>query len=56
MDLLKGLPKCNFCGEERYGARVDMCHFGLMGSGNPNPSNFRSSHIAAATLRPHITP
>ena len=35
MDLLKGLPQCIFCVEERYGAQVDMCHLGLVGSGNP---------------------
>ena len=56
MDLLKGLPKGIFRGEERYGAQVDMCHFGLVGSGNPNPSNFRATHMAAATLRPALTP
>ena len=56
MDLLKGLPKGIFCGEERYGAQVDMCHLGLVGSGNPNPSNFRATHMAAATLRPPLSP
>ena len=56
MDLLKGLPKGIFRGEERYGAEVDMCHFGLVGSGNPNPSNFRPTHMAAATLRAPLTP
>ena len=56
MDLLKGLPKGIFRGEERYGAQVDMCHFGLVGSGNPNPSNFRATHMAAATVRPALTP
>ena len=56
MDSLKGLPKCIFRGEERYGAQVDMCHFGAVRIGNPNPSNFRSTHMAAATLRPPITP
>ena len=54
--LQRGLPKGIFRGEERYGARVDMCHFGLVGSGNPNPSNFRATHMAAATLRPALTP
>ena len=55
MGLLRGLPKGIFRGEERYGAQVDMCHFGLVGSGNPNPSNFRATHMAAATLEacPH---
>ena len=56
MGLLRGLPKGIFRGEERYGAQVDMCHFGLVGSGNPNPSNFRATHMAAATLRPALTP
>ena len=56
MDLLRGLPKGIFRGEERYGAQVDMCHFGLVGSGNRNPSNFRATHMAAATLRPALTP
>ena len=56
MDLLKGLPKGIFRGEERYGAQVDMCHFGLVGSGNPNPSNFRATHMAAATVRAALTP
>ena len=56
MDLLKGLPKCIFRGEERYGAQVDMCHLGLVGSGNPNTSNFRSTRMVAATLRPLLTP
>ena len=56
MDLLKGLPKGIFRGEERYGAQVDMCHFGLVGSGNPNPCDFRATHMAAATLRPPLTP
>ena len=56
MDLLKGLPKGIFRGEERYGAQVDMCHFGLVGSGNPNPSNFRATHMAAATVTPALTP
>ena len=56
MDLLKGLPKGIFRGEERCGAQVEMCHFGLVGSGNPNPSNFRATHMAAATLRPPLTP
>ena len=35
---------------------MDMCHFGLVGSANPNPSNFRSTRMAAATLRPPLTP
>ena len=35
---------------------MDICHFGLVGSGNPNPSNFRAIHMAAATLRPALTP
>ena len=56
MDLLKGLPKCIFRGQERYGAQVDMCHFGLAGSRNPSPSNFRSTHMAVATLRPLLIP
>ena len=56
MGLLRGLPKGIFRGEERYGAQVDMCHFGLVGSGNPNPSNFMATHMAAATLRPALTP
>ena len=56
MGLLRGLPKGIFRGKERYGAQVDMCHFGLVGSGNPNPSNFRATHMAAATLRPALTP
>ena len=56
MDLLKELPKGIFRGEERYGAQVDMCHFGLVGRGNPNPSNYRATHMAAATLRPPLTP
>ena len=56
MGLLRGLPKGIFRGEERYGAQVDMCHFGLVGSGNPKPSNFRATHMAAATLRPALTP
>ena len=33
-----------------------MCHFGLLRSRNPNPSNFRATHMAAATLRPSLTP
>ena len=33
-----------------------MCHLGLVGSGNPNPSNFRLTRMAAATLRPLLTP
>ena len=56
MGLLRGLPKGIFRGEERYGAQVDMCHLRLVGSGNPNPSNFRSTRMAAATLRPLLTP
>ena len=56
VDLLKWLPKCIFPAEERYGAQVDMCHFGLAGSGNTNPSNFRSTLMAAATLRPPVRP
>ena len=56
MDLPKGLPKCIFGGQERYGVEVHMSHFGLVGSGNPNPSNFRSTHMAASTLRPPINP
>ena len=56
MDLLKGLPKCIFRGKERYGAQVHTCHFGLVGSGNPNPSNSRSTHMAAATRRPPLNP
>ena len=50
MGLLRGLPKGIFRGEERYGAQVDMCHFGLVGSGNPNPSNFRATHMAAVCV------
>ena len=46
--LPKGLPKGIFRWEERYGAQVDMCHFGFLGSANPNPST--------ATLRPPLTP
>ena len=56
MDLLKGLPKGIFRGEERYGAQVDMCHFGLVGSRIPNPSNFRATHMGAARMRPPLTP
>ena len=56
MDLLKGLPKGIFRGEERYGAQVDMCHFSLVGSGNPSRSDFRATNMAAATLRPPLTP
>ena len=56
MGLLRGLPEGIFCGEERYGAQVDMCHLGLVGSGIPNPSNFRSTRVAAATFRPLLTP
>ena len=52
----KGLPKGIFRGEERYGAQVDMCHLGLVGSGDPNPSYFRSSRMAAATVRPLLAP
>ena len=52
----KGLPKGIFRREERYGAQVDICHFGLAGSGNLHPSNFRVTHMAAATLRPALTP
>ena len=33
-----------------------MCHFGLVGRGNPNPSNFRATHMGAATLRPSLNP
>ena len=54
--LAEGLPKGIFRGEERHGAQVDMCHLGLVGSGNANPSNFRATHMAAATLRPSLTP
>ena len=56
MGLLRGLPKGIFRGEERYGAQLDMCHFGLVGIENPNPSNFRATHMAAAALRPALTP
>ena len=56
MYLLKGLPKGIFRGEERCGAQVDMFHFGLVGSGNLNPSSFRATHIAAATLWSPLTP
>ena len=56
MGLLRGLPECIFRGEERYGGQLDMCHLGLVGIGNPNPSNFRATHMAAATLRPSLTP
>ena len=52
MGLLRGLPKGIFRGEERYGAQVDTCHLPLVGSKNPNPSNVRSTRMAAATLRP----
>ena len=55
MDLLKGLPKCIFRGDERYLTQVDMCHFGLVRSGNPNPSNMRSAHMAATTLKPPLS-
>ena len=53
---LRGLPKCVFRGEERYGAQVDICHFGVVRSGHPNPSNFRATHMATAALRPSLTP
>ena len=33
-----------------------MFHLGLVGSGNSNPSNFRSTRMAAATLRSLLTP
>ena len=56
MDLLKGLHNCFFRREERSGAQVDMCHLGLVGSGNPKPSNFRSTRMVAATVRPLLTP
>ena len=56
MDLLKGSPKGIFRAEDRYEAQVDMCHVSLLGSGNPNPSNFTVTHMAASTLRPPLTP
>ena len=55
MGFLRGLPKGIFRGEERYGVQVDMCHSGLGGSRKPSPSNFRATHMAAATLRPALT-
>ena len=36
--------------------QVDMFHLGQVESGNPNPSNFRLTRMAAATLRPLLTP
>ena len=56
MGLLRGLPKGIFRGGQRYGAQVDMWHLGLVGSGNPNPSNFRSIRVAATTLKPVLPP
>ena len=56
MDLLTGLPKGIVRWEERYGAQVDMYHFGLVEIGNLGPSNFRSTRMAAATLRPLHSP
>ena len=56
MGLLKVLPKGIFRWEERDGAQRDMCHLGLVGSGNPNPSNFRSTRMATATLRAALPP
>ena len=56
MDLLKELPKGIFRAEERYGAQVEMCYFGLVGSGTPNPSNFSATHMAVTTVRPPLTP
>ena len=35
---------------------MDMCHLGVVGSGNPNPSNFMWTRMAAATLRHLLTP
>ena len=56
MDSLKGLPKGIFRWYQRYGAQVDMCHFVLVGSGNPKPSYFSLTMVAAGTLRPPLTP
>ena len=33
-----------------------MCHWGLVGSTNPHPSIFRTTRVAAATLRPPLPP
>ena len=35
---------------------MDICHFCLVGSGNPNSSNLRATQMAAATLRPPLSP
>ena len=43
-------------GGQPYGAQVDMYHSGLVGTGNPNSCNLRSTRMAAATLRPLLTP
>ena len=52
----RGVPKGIFWGDQRYGARVDMCHLGLVGSCIPHPSNFMTPKVAAAPLRPPHRP
>ena len=49
-------PKGILRGVRRYGAQVDMCHLGLVGSGIPDPSNFRTPKVAAAPLGPPYRP
>ena len=52
MSLFQGGPTGIFRADQRYGAQVHMCHFGLVRSGIPRPSNFRTTRVAVATLRP----
>ena len=33
-----------------------MCHLSLVGTGNPNHSNFRTTRVAVATLRSPLPP
>ena len=53
---MRELPNAIFRGDERYWAHVDMCHFGLVGSRVPDPTNFRSTKLAAATTRAPLLP
>ena len=53
-ELAQGGAQRDFSGGSAI--QVNMCHLGIVGSGIPHRSNFRTTRVAAATLGPALLP
>ena len=54
--VVKWVPNWIFKGDKRYGAQLDMCHLGIVGSGIPRSSIFWTNRVAGATFGPSLLP